>query len=132
VQIDGFFQGLRCGYEMALMGDNGTNEGHLLQNGSFLLTGRFTWLPCEPKKDGTDLEMGTAMSFRRNPRYHFSLQIPGSTELGYQHFDGTDWRQNVFFSFEKERVVFSGEGFWVRYHSYHPGQRSLNASGYYS
>jgi phosphate-selective porin len=131
VQIGGFFQGPRCGYEMALMGGNGANDGHLLQNGSFLLTGRFTWHPWELKKDGTDLEMGAAMSFRRNHDINFSLQIPGSTKLGYQNFDGTDWRQNVFFSLEKERVAFSGEGFWARYHSYRLGQRSLNASGYY-
>jgi phosphate-selective porin len=131
VQASGFFSRPKLGYELAVMGGNGANNGHLLQNGSFLLTGRFTWHPWELKKDGTDLEMGAAMSFRRNHNINFSLQIPESTKLGYQNFDGTDWRQNIFFSWEKERVAFGGECFWVRYHSYHPGQRSLNASGYY-
>jgi phosphate-selective porin len=131
VQIGGFFPGPRCGYEMALMGGNGANNGHILQNGSFLLTGRFTWHPWELKEGGTDLEMGAAMSFRRNHDIKFFLQIPGSTRLGYYHFDSTDWWQNICFSLEKERVSLSGEGFWARYHSYQSDHPSLNASGYY-
>ncbi len=131
VQASSGFDRPKLGYELAVMGGNGANEGHLFQRGAYLLTGRLTWQPYRSPQDGLDLRVGAAMSYRRNHNLDLRQQLPGSGKLGYQHFNGRDYHYNVFLSLDKGPVSFRGEGYWARYQSCQPKLPSLNAMGFY-
>jgi phosphate-selective porin len=131
VLAGGFFSRPKIGYDLAIMGGNGANEGHLFRRGSYLLVGRLAWQPYRLPQDHLDLQMGAAMSFRRNHDLDLRQQLPGSGKLGYQHFNGRDYHYNIFLSLDNGPVSFRGEGFWARYHACRPGLPSLNALGFY-
>ena len=131
VLTSGFFSRPKLGYDLAVMGGNGANEGHLLHRGSYLLAGRLTWKPYRLPQDGVDVQMGGAMSFRRNHNLDLSQQLPGSGKLGYRNFDGQDYHYNAFLALDKGPASFRGEGFWARYHACRPKLPSLNAMGFY-
>lgn len=132
IQASGWFDRPKLGYELAVMGGNGANEGHLLQRGSYLMVGRLTWRPWQSAINRADLQMGAAMSFRRTHDLDLRQQLPGSGKLGYQHFNGQDYHYNVFLALDKGPASLRSEGFWARYHSCRPGLPSLNALGFYA
>jgi hypothetical protein len=131
VQLGGKFPASRLAYAMALMGGNGANNDHLGERGSYLLDGQMTWQPYRHETDGFNLILGGAASFRRNQDLDLSKQLPGSSRLGYGHFDGADEHFNLFFDLSRGPFSFLGEGFYAWYDSYRAGLPSLSAQGFY-
>lgn len=131
VQLSGKVSDSRLAYAVALTGGNGANNDHLGERGSYLVDGQMTWQPYRSKNDGLDLILGGAASFRRNQDLDLSKQLPGSSRLGYGHFDGADEHFNAFLDLSQGPFSFQGEGFYARYTSYRSGLPSLSAQGFY-
>jgi phosphate-selective porin len=113
-------------YALGVFEGNGANQP--FDGNGPLVVGRFKYQP--PPAEPRCFKLELALSWRKDHDIDFLGQLPGAP-LGYAHFAGTDFRQNLAIAYDFGNNSLRSEYFAAQYHSDKPALPSINARGYY-